>query len=231
MSHQLDPQSAPTTFVCLHGAGGQAADWDLVGAQLRRLGHHVIAVDLPCDQPVGLDAYVNVVLDALADLDGPVALVAQSLSGFVAPLVADRRPVDLLVLVAAMVPRPGESGAAWWVATGHADALAAQGLPEDAELFVEDVPPEVLAAAPAPRDQTSTLFDDPWPLAAWPQVPTRFIACADDRFFPVEWLSAVVRERLGIEPTVVPGGHCAYLSEPEALSAALDACWRDLGHS
>jgi pimeloyl-ACP methyl ester carboxylesterase len=52
-------------------------------------------------------------------------------------------------------------------------------------------------------------------------VPTQFIACRDDRFFPVDWLRAVVADRLGIEPAVIPGGHCAFLSQPEALAAAI----------
>jgi pimeloyl-ACP methyl ester carboxylesterase len=55
-------------------------------------------------------------------------------------------------------------------------------------------------------------------------VPTRFIACRDDRFFPAAWLRGVVRDRLGIEPAEIPGGHCAFLSRPRALAAALVDC-------
>jgi pimeloyl-ACP methyl ester carboxylesterase len=76
--------------------------------------------------------------------------------------------------------------------------------------------------------QTDTLFAEPWPLAAWPDVPTRFLAARDDRFFPVDWLRGVVRDRLGIDTIEIPGGHCAFLSQPRALAGALDACWRDL---
>ena len=134
-----------------------------------------------------------------------------------------------MVLVAAMVPRPGESGGAWWANTGHADAVAAEELPDDSPetLFTHDVPAEVLAAAGPPRDQTSTLFEEPWPLAAWPDVPTRFLLCRDDRFFPAAWLRALVQERLGIEPVEIPGGHCAFLSQPRALALALDRCWAE----
>jgi hypothetical protein len=143
--------------------------------------------------------------------------------------VAARVPVDLVVLVAAMVPRPGESGADWWANTGHDEAIAAAGWagqPLEA-LFLHDVPAEVRATVAPPRDQTSTLFEEPWPLAAWPDVPTRFLLCRDDRFFPAGWLRAVVRERLGIEPVEVPGGHCAFLSRPGELAEALARCWAD----
>lgn len=218
------------TFVCIHGAGGRASDWDLLAVELARLGHDTVAMDLPCDQEVGLAAYADAVVDAIGERRGELVLVAQSLGGLVAPLVCSRVPVDLLVLLAAMVPRPGETGHEWWVETDHEAALASQGLDDHLPetLFVHDVPGDVLANSQPPRNQTSTLFDEPWPLPAWPDVPTRFIACGNDRFFPVDWLTGVVHERLGIEPIVIPGGHAAYLSQPRALAYALEGCWDEL---
>lgn len=212
-----------TTFVCIHGAGGRGSYWDLVAAELAPRGHEVVAMDLPCEDEVGLDAYVDAVLDAIGDRRGDLVLVAQSLGGFIAPLVATRVPVDEIVLVAAMVPRPGETGGEWWAATGHAEAVAAQGLPDESPetLFTHDVPPDVLEAAGPPRDQAGAMLEEPWPLAAWPDVPTRFLACRDDRFFPSGWLRGIVRDRLGIETTEIPGGHCAFLSQPRALADAL----------
>lgn len=215
------------TFVCIHGAGGRASYWDLVRAELEAAGHAVLAVDLPCDQEVGLAAYRDAVVDAIGDRRDELVLVAQSLAGLIAPLVADVVPVDLMVLVTAMIPRPGESGGDWWANVGQADAVAAQGLPEGTELFVHDVPPDVLEAEGPPRDQTSTLFEEPWPLAAWPGVPTRFLLCTDDRFFPPDWMREIVRERLGIEPDEIPGGHCAFLSQPKPLAAAILRAWNE----
>ncbi|MGH9134960.1 MAG: alpha/beta fold hydrolase [Ilumatobacteraceae bacterium] len=216
-------------FVCLHGAGGHGSHWDLVAAELEPNGHEVVAVDLPCDQEVGLNAYTAAVVEAIGDRRGELVLVAQSLAGMIAPLVCVEVPVDLMVLVAAMVPRPGESGGDWWVNTGHEQAVAAQGLPDasDETLFVHDVAPDVLASIAPTRDQTSTLFEEPWPLDAWPDVPTRFLVCRDDRFFPADWLRAIVRDRLGIEPDEIPGGHCAFLSQPRALAAAVLECWAE----
>ncbi|HEX7104750.1 MAG TPA: alpha/beta fold hydrolase, partial [Acidothermaceae bacterium] len=111
------------TFVCIHGAGGRASYWRFVAGELEAHGHDVVAMDLPCDQPVGLSAYKDAVLDAIGDRRGDLVLVAQSLGGFVAPLVCAEVPVRLLVLVAAMVPRPGERGHDWWTNTGHDAAL------------------------------------------------------------------------------------------------------------
>jgi pimeloyl-ACP methyl ester carboxylesterase len=212
------------TFVCIHGAGGRASFWDLVAAELRAAGHEVVAMDLPCDDDTaGLTAYADAVVDAIGDRRDDLVLVAQSLGGFTAPLVADRVPVDLIVLVTAMIPKPGETGGEWWGNVGQAQAVAALDLPDDSEetLFLHDVPPEVLAASEPPRAQSGRVMEDPWPLDAWPDVPTRFLLCMDDRFFPPEWMRGVVRDRLGIECDEIPGSHCAFLSQPEAMARAL----------
>jgi pimeloyl-ACP methyl ester carboxylesterase len=214
------------TFVFIHGAGGRGSYWDLVAEHLHAAGHDTVAVDLPCDDDAaGWSEYADSVVEAVGDRRGDLVLVAQSLGGFTAPLVADRVPVELIVLVTAMVPRPGETGGEWWANTRLADARAEQGLPEDADLFVHDVPPDVLAAAGEPRGQSGTPMDQPFPLDHWPAVATRFLLCMDDRFFPPDWMREVVRDRLAIEPVEIPGGHCAFLSQPKALAAALLDAW------
>ena len=85
-----------------------------------------MAVDLPCDDDTaGFAEYTDAVVDAIGDR-ADLVLVAQSMGGFTAPLVCDRVPVDLMVLVAAMVPRPGESPGEWWANTGWAQARREQ---------------------------------------------------------------------------------------------------------
>ena len=109
------------TFVCIHGAGGGASSWDLVAAELRAAGHDVVAMDLPCDDDAaGLAEYTDAVVEAIGDRRDDLVLVAQSLGGFTAPLVADRVPVELIVLVTAMIPAPGETGGDWWGNTSAA---------------------------------------------------------------------------------------------------------------
>jgi pimeloyl-ACP methyl ester carboxylesterase len=214
------------TFVFIHGAGGRGSYWDLVANELQANGHDSVAMDLPCDDDdAGWSEYADAVVRAIGDRRGDLVLVAQSLGGFTAPLVADRVSVELIVLVTAMVPRPGETGDEWWANTGTAEAIAAQGLPEDAELFVHDVPPDILDAAGPPRDQSGTPMSQPFPLDAWPAVPTHFLLCMDDRFFPPDWMRGIVRDRLGIEPDEVPGGHCAFLSQPKAMADAILKAW------
>ncbi len=64
---------------------------------------------------------------------------------------------------------------------------------------------------------------EPWPLSQWPDVPTRFLQGRDDRFFPVEFQRRVARERLGIAPDEMAGGHLVALARPKALADRLEA--------
>jgi pimeloyl-ACP methyl ester carboxylesterase len=217
------------TYVLIHGAGDRGWFWHLLEAELRRRGHDVVAPDLPSeDDSAGLPEYAGTVVDAVGDRTGLV-VVAQSFGGFTAPLVCERLPVDLLVLLAAMVPAPGEPPGQWWDNTGYAQARREQderdGPPaDDVALFFHDVPPELVSEAyRRERDQSATPMAAPWPLRAWPDVPTRFLLCRDDRFFPAEFLRRVVRERLGITPDEIDGSHCVALSRPRELADRLEA--------
>jgi pimeloyl-ACP methyl ester carboxylesterase len=228
---------AMATYVLIHGAASDSWYWHLVVPRLRARGHDVVAPDLPSDDDsAGLFEYTDAVVDAIGDRadDDDLVVVAQSLGGFTAPLVCDRVPVRLMVLLAAMVPRPGERPADWWANTGFEQARREQaereGWASDAEgdamlEYFHDVPPDVVAEAYArgERDQSGTPMDKPWPLAAWPDVPTRFLLCRDDRFFPAEFLRRVVRERLGITPDEMAGGHLPALARPDELVERLEA--------
>ncbi len=104
------PTDAGYTYVLIHGAGDVGWYWHLVEAELRRLGHDVVAPDLPVDDDTaGLAAYADAVIHAIGDRENLV-VVAQSFGGCVAPIVCDRVQAILMVLVAAMVPAPGRAG-------------------------------------------------------------------------------------------------------------------------
>jgi pimeloyl-ACP methyl ester carboxylesterase len=221
------------TFVLIHGAADTGWYWHLVDPELRERGHDVVTMDLPCDDDsAGLTEYADAVVDAIGDRNDLV-LVAQSFGGFTAPLVCERVPVDLMVLVAAMIPSPGEAAGDYWTNTGYQSPKLdhveqPQGTSrEDAETiaaFLHDVPPDLAAEAlNRTRDQSETPGEKPWPLDAWPDVPTRFLLCRDDRFFPADWMRRVVKERLGITPDEIDGSHCVALSRPRELADRLEA--------
>jgi pimeloyl-ACP methyl ester carboxylesterase len=214
------------TYVLIHGGGDSAANLGLLADELGERGHDVVAVDLPSeDETAGLSEYADTVVDAVGDRTDLV-VVGHSLGGFTAPLVCDRLPVDLLVLVAAMIPSPGETGGDWWANTGYAQAERDEGDHDgsDIAVFYQDVPitlaREALGKA---RGQAAKPMTEPWPLDAWPDVPTRYLLCRDDRMFPAEWTRRLVRERLGMTPDEIDGGHCPFLSRPSELADRLVA--------
>jgi pimeloyl-ACP methyl ester carboxylesterase len=211
------------TYVLIHGAGDVGWYWHLVEAELRERGHDVVAPDLPCDDDsAGLSEYADTVLDAIGDRS-ELVVVAQSFAGFTAPLVCERRSVELLVLVAGMVPAPGEAAQDWWANTGYVQE-SREATDDVVALFYHDVPPELVSEAlKRERGQSDTPGQEPWPLEAWPNVPTRFLVCRDDRLFPATFLRRVVRERLGIAADEIGGGHCVALSRPKELADRLDA--------
>src|SRR3954452_3738816 len=137
------------TFVLVPGAGGDGFYWHLLAPLL---GPDTVSVDLPAgDQEAGLAEYADTIVAAAAEVRD-VTLVAQSMGGFSAPLAVDSLDVRRIVLLNAMVPRPGETFNEWWGAVGQQEAFREyaerEGRDPDAEfdereLFFHDVPPEV----------------------------------------------------------------------------------------
>ena len=232
------PGSRPT-FALIPGAGGDAWFWHRVVPELQARGFDAIPIELPAaDETAGLEEYADAVVEAVGDR-APLVVVAQSLAGFVAPLVCERLDVALLVLLNAMFPAPGETAGEWWDATGWAEARAAKAARDDRPLveddvigdFFHDVSPDVIAEVferGAPR-QSARPFADPPPVAtAWPDVPARVLIGRDDRFFPAEFQRRIAEERLGITPDELPGGHVLALSQPVALAERLAAYWHEI---
>ena len=220
------------TFVLVPGAGGDGWYWHRVAPLLESVGRRAIAVDLPAgDEDAGLAAYADAIVAAAGDATD-VTLVAQSMGGFSAPLAVSRLDVRHMVLLNAMVPSPGETFNEWWGAVGQSAAsrtyAEADGRDPDApwderETFFHDVPAEVTeeAYAHGEPEQADMPLGEPWPLAAWPDVPTSAIAGRHDRIFPVDLQRRYLSDRLGIEPTVIDGGHLVALANPEGLAEVL----------
>jgi pimeloyl-ACP methyl ester carboxylesterase len=226
------------TFVLVPGAGGGTWYWHRLVPELQARGHDAVPVDLPTgDETAGLAEYADVIVDTIGDRDR-IVLVAQSMGGFSAPLACDRAKVELLVLLNAMVPAPGESFGEWWGNTGQAPAAAefaaSEGRPSEEfdmiDGFFHDVPAELTAEAlaagmPAQADKPCT---EPWPRTTWPDVPTRFLQGRDDRLFPLSFQRRIVKERLGIPVDDIPGGHMIALSQPVAVAERLAAYYTEL---
>jgi pimeloyl-ACP methyl ester carboxylesterase len=212
------------TYALIHGAGDVGWYWHLVERELRDRGHHTVAPDLPIesDEATLLD-HARVVVDAIRTTHGggELMVVGQSYGGYVAPIVAQQAMADHLVLVAPMIPQPGETADEMWEATrwqmpkDHSGIIA---------VFYHDVDPDLAAEAVSRgRQQSDATSREPWPLDAWPDVPTHVILCQNDRFFPAEWLRGVARDRLGIDPDELASGHTPALSCPRELVELMES--------
>jgi pimeloyl-ACP methyl ester carboxylesterase len=205
------------TFALIHGGGSSAWDWHLVAPALRERGHDPVAVDLPSEnESAGWSEYAETIVRAVGSR-GDLVVVAHSLGAFTAPLVCARLPVQLLVLVAGMIPSPGEFFDDWWRNSGYEDSG------ED-DVFYHDVPSPLAAEAQRrEREERSLALREPWPLEAWPETPTRYLLCRGDRMFPAAFARRHAHERLGIEADEIDGGHYISLSRPRELAERLHA--------
>jgi pimeloyl-ACP methyl ester carboxylesterase len=221
------------TYALIPGGGGDPWEWHLLVRELAARGHEVIAIRLPADDDTaGWSDYANVVVDAIGDRAN-VILVAASMGGFTGPIVCTRRRVDLLVLINAMIPVPGETFNTWGANTGSGSArreyhaslgLSTSEAKDDGVLYYHDLPSELRAEAQTRtwQDQSMTPLDEPWPLRSWPDVPTRVLAGRHDRLFPLAFQRRVARERLSIDVEEIDGGHMLALSNPAGLADRLE---------
>jgi pimeloyl-ACP methyl ester carboxylesterase len=216
------------TFVLIHGGGGSAWDWHLLAPELAGRGHDVVVPELPIeDKAAGFAEFCEAVVEAVVEAIGDrrdLVVVGHSYGAFTAPLLADQVPVRMTVLLTPMIPQPGERPGDWWAATGY---RGAEGLSEEQQ-FYNGVPAEIVAEAAAhSREQVSAEWGQPWPLEAWPDVPTKVLIAREDRFFPADFQRRVAADRLGVTPDEIDGGHSVALSHPKQLADRLTAY---LGH-
>ena len=83
--------------------------------------------------------------------------------------------------------------------------------PDDADWAMERI-----------RDQALKPFTEVTPLRSWPDVPSSYVLCTDDRACNPDWSRRAVRERLGVEPIELDGSdHSPFLSRPAELASLL----------
>ena len=231
-------------FGLIHGAWHGAWCWAGVEAELLALGHEARAVDLPVDhRDVTTADYARVAAAGFGGGDPPI-VVAHSMAGLVAPLVADIIPIRGLVYLAAVLRRPGRS-----CAEDRADGLNADISPpgfgrelerDDAGLtywpsaeaaarhLFQDADDADAAWAFARLRHQKGYWSDRAPQAGWPAVAAASIVCDEDRAITPDWSRRVARDWLGLEPLAFPGGHSPHITRPRELAALLDRLARTL---
>lgn len=227
-----------TMFALVHGGWHGAWCWDLLTPLLRQEGHDVVAMDLPCDDPLAsFDSYADVVCAALDRCDDDVVLVGHSMAGQTIPLVADRRPVRRMVYLCALVPNIGRSLGdqflhepdmmcpGWDAALGEPDEQVRSSWvdPElTRALLYADCDESTAAAAVARlRPQAHFPIASPFPLAEFPALSCTSVVCSEDRMVNPDWSKQVAGDRLGAELVELSGSHSPFLSRPSELADVL----------
>jgi hypothetical protein len=211
-------------FLLVHGTSQSPAGWLLFANELADLGHTVEVVDLA---PFGVDlssaGYAAAVAAAVDNR--AVVVVAHSGSGLLLPAIASATGAVAQVYLAAGIPDGSRS--------------LVNELADDATVMVHD---DWLGVDPTADHEIARhfLFHDcsaaiaEWaigtvrtfvPIAVYseviplaPEIPAVAIVPDRDRTLRTEWMIAAARDRLGVEPIVVPGGHCPYVSRPADLA-------------
>lgn len=221
-------------FGLLHGAFEGAWTWEPLVPQLRRHGHEAIAVDLPIDDvTAGWDDHVDVALDAFGDKD--TVVVAHSRSGRMVPRLLERGKFSDVILLAAAVPGgilrpPYRSGGIPGLGAATVRSRATDSLGRTlctravAERLFSDCPPGTVdwALAKVRPQHELTVPDD----TQWPDVRVAYVYGEQEPVVDPEWIRLACRERLGIEPVGLPGGHSLFVSRPAELAQTLDALVR-----
>jgi Alpha/beta hydrolase family len=219
-------------FCLVHGSTQNASCWDLLIPELAKRGHEAVRMNLPTNEPeASAMRYADVIAKAIPPGQDDAVVVAHSASGLFLPLVPQKRRARHLVFLAAVIPQIGKS-------------LRDQ-VNDDSSMFN----PEWLGKDPTKDDQLALKFLvhdcsrelsrwalgamslmfarqailETCPLSVWPDVPSSYTLCSEDRAIQPQWSRRAARERLGVVPTELPGGHCPYVSRPAELADALTA--------
>lgn len=216
---------------------------------LSEAGLHVRAFDLPGNgsddtdpADVSLDLYVGAVTRRIAEIDGPVSIVAHSGAGVVASQVAEACPerVDRLVYVAGMMLPDGVSFAEV-VATVLADEPNAGGIgphlvwsddrltsrvPVEAarRIFYHDCPADLAEAAArrlTPQPERGRAVRPRLSAERFGRIPRFYVEARADRSV----VPAVQRRMQALVPgakvAALPTGHTPHLSAPQELADRL----------
>lgn len=216
----------------VHGTTQSSAGFEGLAQRLRALGHRVVLAELPATEPSWKAGHFAELIAQRygAGLDAPV-VVAHSAAGLLLPSISAavqaRHQVWLAAVVADFAGQrslfeelsadPAAMFNPEWVgADPTTDAvLATYFLFHDCDLA------ELRAALSTVRgyDLRGAYAEVP-PLDPAAVSGTYVLPTADRALRP-EWMRQLARQRLGVEPVELPGGHNLYYAAPELVADAI----------
>jgi pimeloyl-ACP methyl ester carboxylesterase len=147
--------------------------------------------------------------------------------------VAERRPITRLVFLSALLPVPGRSLIDQMqedpmIFSDGFDGAPARDEPgrsywDDPELARRQLfggcDTDLAADAVARlRVQARAPIVEPCPLETWTDIPSMYVLGTNDAVVRPAWSRRAARERLGVEPLELEGGHALFLSHPAELA-------------
>lgn len=224
-----------STLIFVHGACVRDANWwwSRMVDPLAALEIATVAVPLPSCGEAGeelgdLDNDVDACRQAIAAVDGPVALLGHSYGGMVITEAgADERVARLLYVTSVMADEGQSQGellgaeAAPWLDPSDDGTIGVRpGLIR--ELFLQDCDEEATEGALARLTRQSLVpFTQAPRLIGWRERPATYIVCTEDLATPAE----VQRRRVQGDARTVEfeAGHHPFLSRPAAFAQAIAA--------
>ena len=213
-------------IVLVHGAFADGfSSWSKVISLLQAKGYNVIAVQNPL---TSLADDVVATKRAIAQMDGPVLLVAHSYGGMVISEAGNDPKVSGLVYVAALVPEEGQNANAvnasmpstgvekeFHVSTDGFVSLSVKAINEN---FVPDASPverKQIYATQVPL--AASAGEEKVPNPAWKNKPSWFIVAANDKIInpDLERYKAKLIKATTIE---LISGHVPMISQPNKVT-------------
>lgn len=227
-------QEKVTSFGFVHGAWHGEWCWHWVADVLKNRGHQVRSVNLPCDDPeAGLNEYADAAASAFGGMND-IVVVAHSLGGLTAPMLAERLPVAKFIYLAAALPLVGESYAeqlrhdpvrhpqSYAVLVPDELGRTSFDLATAIRVLFHDLEAErALYCFERLRAQSLQPASEVSALRVWPATPASYICCAGDRALNPAWEMEVPAQRYGMPTTIIPGGHSPWASRPAELAELL----------
>jgi pimeloyl-ACP methyl ester carboxylesterase len=198
--------------------------WHPTGELLEQAGVESVAAPLPsCGEGGhgGLSEDVAAVRALLAE--EPAVVVAHSYGGIVtAQAAAGLDTVRHVVLISSYLARPGESLATFgggapppWIDADPETGTVTVRAEYLADVFLQDCRAFAAEAAARLVRQNLQVTQQPVAAAAWDEVPTTYLVCAQDRGTPAERQRAfAARADRVVE---VEAGHHPFLSQPAVV--------------
>jgi pimeloyl-ACP methyl ester carboxylesterase len=218
-----------STFILVHGSTQSPTGWDLLASELARRGHASVCVDLPVDEPdASATHYAQVIAASCVGLREPM-VVAHSASGLFLPLVPAYAPISRLIYLAAAIPQIGAGFLDQYRAAPemYCPAFVGKDPSTDRDAAMQylfhdcDEDTASWALTTLRRMLAKQTIVEISPLERWPDVPSSYISCHEDRTINPDWWERAARERLGVEPIVMNAAHCPHVSRPAELASIL----------